>query len=110
MAPKFIIATTDHYTGYFKFGLVDLHSDLKNKNESVYGGGKYDIDNEKKTLKLTGKSFDFGFPIFSGWETLKISADFKGYKITYTYPYDPYSVHNEETVDLTKLLTYDEDL
>lgn len=40
MEPKFIIATTDHYTGYFKFGLVDLHSDLKCKNEAVYGGGK----------------------------------------------------------------------
>ena len=110
MAPKFIIATRDHYTGYLKFGLVDLHSDLKSNSEAVYGGGKYEIDNEKKTLKLTDKSFDFGLPVFDGWETLKISADFKGYRITYTYPYDPYSEHSEETIDLTKLLTYDEDL
>lgn len=110
MAPKFIIATTDHYIGYFKFGLVDLHYELKDENEAVYGGGKYEIDNKKKILKLTDKSFDFGLPVFNGWEILKISADFKGYKITYTYPYDPYSEHSEETIDLTQILTYDEDL
>ena len=110
MAPKFIIATTDHYTGYFKFGLVDLHSDLKSNSEAVYGGGKFEIDDKKKTLKLTDKSFDFGLPVFDGWIMLKISADFMGYKITYTYPHDPYTEHSGETIDLTKLLTYDKNL
>ena len=108
MANKFIIATRDHYTGYFKFGFVDLHSELKDKNEAIYGGGKFEVDNKKKILKLTDKSIDFGLPVFDGWETLKISADFKGYKITYTYPYG--CEREGETIDLTNKLEYDEDL
>ena len=108
MTSKFIIATTDHYTGYFKFGLVDLHSKLKNKNESVYGGGTFEIDKKKKILKLSGKSEDFGLPIFNGWDKLKISDDWRGFKITYTYPYG-YN-HDNEVIDLTNKLEYDEDL
>lgn len=108
MSPKFIIATTDHITGYLKFGLVDLHSELKNRNEAVYGGGKFEIDYKKKTLKLTDESFDFGLPVFDGWEKLKISADFEGYKITYAYP--PGYGHDGEIIDLTNKLEYIEDL
>ena len=110
MANKFIIATRDHEVGYLKFGMVSLHSDLKSDSEAVYGGGEFKISEDNKKLELFGKSFDFGKPIFDGWEELRISSDFKGMKITYhsepEYPGDP----NEETIDLTNKLVYDEDL
>ena len=110
MANKFIVATRDYYTGYLKFGMVALHSDLKSEGEAVFGGGEFKISEDDKTLELYGKSFDFGRPIFDGWEKLKISSDFKGMKITYhvepEYPGDP----NEKIINLTNKLEYDDDL
>lgn len=111
MECKFVIVTKDHYIGELRFGLVDLHKDLKMKNESVYGGGKFKADDKKKTLELYDRSFDFGLPIFDGWEKLKISSDWKGFKITYTYPHGDHPGHFDgEVIDLTNKLEYDEDL
>lgn len=118
MANKFIVVTKDHYIGELRFGMVTLHSELKRNFESVYGGGTYLIDDKKKTIELSDKSTDFGIPIFDGWETLKISKDFEGYKVTYTYPRGYYSLGGREicyhdggeTVDITSKLTYDDDL
>lgn len=108
MANKFIIATKDHYIGYLRFGMVALHRDLKGGNESVYGGGTFEIDEKNKVLKLSGRSDDFGLPIFDGWDELRISDDWKGFKIIYSYPYG-YN-HDGEVLDLTKKLKYDEDI
>lgn len=108
MANKFIIVTKDHYIGELRFGMVDLHRDLKGRNESVYGGGTFEIDENKKILKLSGRSDDFGLPIFDGWDKLKISDDWKDFKINYTYPYG--CKHDGEVIDLTNKLEYDEDI
>ena len=112
MECKFIIATKDHYIGEIRLGLVDLHKDLKKSNEAVYGGGKFKVDDKNKILKLYDKSFDFGIPIFDGWEKLKISDDWKGFKIIYTYPSgERYpGRYDNEVIDLTNKLEYDEDL
>lgn len=59
---KFII-TMD---GTLVFGDVSLHRDLipDGQNE-CYGGGFWNIDNQRGIILLSGRSFDFGAPVFS---------------------------------------------
>ena len=50
-----------------RIGYPIYHRDLLNKSDSVdhiscYGGGKWDVDFDNKTIKLYGASDDFGKP------------------------------------------------
>ena len=59
--PKWIIEEFDCSLN-FVLGNVALHKKLKSRQGGtrVLGGGYYEIDNERKTLKLYGGSIDFG--------------------------------------------------
>jgi len=56
MAKKFIITDTT-----FKMGVVSYHSELRDKQEPVLGGGRWLADQSKQTLYLWGASMDFGY-------------------------------------------------
>ena len=61
MYQKFII--TDD--GTLRFGRVYLHRDLLEHGEKcVYGGGLWQIDEQRGAIILYGRSFDFGPPDF----------------------------------------------
>lgn len=58
LKPKFII-----YDGEFLLGMVYLHEHLlpdKYDREKVCGGGYFKIDQDRKIVKVHGKSYDFG--------------------------------------------------
>lgn len=62
MYNKFIISQT----GTLIFGNVYLHRDLLPSGEDTcWGGGLWQIDNQRGIVLLYGRSFDFGAPDFS---------------------------------------------
>lgn len=62
MYKKFIITLA----GELRFGTVYLHRDLLPPGDSVcFGGGLWEIDNQRGCILLYGRSFDFGPPDFS---------------------------------------------
>lgn len=62
MYKKFII-TQD---GVLRFGTVYLHRDLLPPGDPVcFGGGLWEVDNQRRCILLYGRSFDFGPPDFS---------------------------------------------
>lgn len=76
---KFIISKN----GELVLGDVGFHFELLGKNYSVgcWGGGFWRINEETKTLILTGKSTDFGPPKFEHFE--KLPEGYEDYKVTY---------------------------
>lgn len=78
---KFIITKN----GELKLGNVDFHFNLLPKGDiSCYGGGFYFINEENKTLELSGKSMDFGKPDFEKLKTVPILTNIgDDYSITY---------------------------
>lgn len=78
MARKFIITES----GEIVYGNVEFHMDLRSTwREKVYGGGLWYINEETKTIELSGKSCDFGAPQFD--KLHYIPEEWKEYKITY---------------------------
>lgn len=75
---KFIIDSN----GELILGNVDFHFELLPKGHvGCYGGGLWRIDEENKTLLLSGRSIDYGVPKF---EYLKhITPGYEDYKIMY---------------------------
>lgn len=61
MYQKFII----NQNGVLKFGNVYLHRELLNRGERCpFGGGLWKVDNNRGSIVLYGRSFDFGRPDF----------------------------------------------
>lgn len=66
MNPKFIIAGNPLTgKGYLRMGMVINHKDLRIGFEKIWGGGWWERDDEKKTVTLSGSSYDFGPADFS---------------------------------------------
>lgn len=77
--PKFIITNG----GHLRLGMVTLHRDLLMAHEECRGGGFYDIDYVGNALLLSGKSFDYGPPRWSGITVLLVPEAYRGMTIIY---------------------------
>lgn len=77
--PKFIITLK----GVFRMGMVHLHEDLLKGGEHCIGGGYFEIHHDSKEICLYGKSYDFGPPLWSMLDTLKVPKEYLGYSIVY---------------------------
>ena len=77
--PKFIITNG----GHLRLGMVTLHRDLLMAHEECRGGGFYDIDYVGNALLLSGKSFDYGPPRWSGIAVLLVPEAYRGMTIIY---------------------------
>jgi hypothetical protein len=76
---KFII-TQD---GVFKYGNVRMHKDLLEAGDSCYGGGFYEFDYISNRLLLSGRSYDFGTPMWHHIDILKMPEAFRGLTVLY---------------------------
>ncbi len=63
--------------------MVTLHRDLLMAHEECRGGGFYDIDYVGNALLLSGKSFDYGPPRWSGIAVLLVPEAYRGLTIIY---------------------------
>lgn len=115
MAHKFIIAvrkderSAKHPVGKLIFGNVEFHSDLvPSKDYTAYGGGMYDIDEEKKEVYLTKHSVDYGHPCFDNvdWKEIQVEEEFKDFKFLYTSDFPSYWGIENTTTDVTHLLKF----
>ena len=79
--PKFII-TMD---GYFRLGMVHMHSDLLKPGDQCIGGGYYQFDYASNRIILDRSSYDFGKPKWHLLDTLKVPSVYKGLKLVYKY-------------------------
>ena len=62
---KFVVVTDKKGVRILRLGYVEFHSDLVDSNNEVcHGGGMFVVDNENKTVTMTGRSVDFGVPKF----------------------------------------------
>ncbi len=77
--PKFIL--TD--TGHFRLGRVSLHKELLQSGEQCLGGGFYEFDYIGNRLLLSGRSYDFGYPRWGEFETLKVPEAYRGLQMVY---------------------------
>lgn len=77
--PKFIITNG----GHLRLGMVTLHRDLLMPHEGCLGGGFYDIDYVGNAMLLSGKSFDYGPPRWSGITVLLVPEAYRGMTIIY---------------------------
>lgn len=82
MYPKFII-TLD---GILIMGRVSLHRDLiPDGQDTCHGGGFWKIDNQRGCIILSGRSFDFGAPEFSFFQSVSYEGPgILGYPIFYS--------------------------
>ena len=80
--PIFIITNG----GHLRLGMVTLHRDLLMPHEDCRGGGFYDIDYVGNALLLSGKSFDYGPPRWSGMTMLLVPEAYRGMTIIYRDP------------------------
>lgn len=79
MAQKFIITSS----GHFRFGNVNMHRDLLQRGEECLGGGFYEFDYAGGKMLLSGKSYDYGRPMWSLVTELIMPASLQGLAITY---------------------------
>lgn len=96
--PKFII-TMD---GYFRFGMVGLHSQLLRQDEQCIGGGYYTFDIASNLIVLDGMSYDFGRPRWHLLESLRIPAACRGMQIVYRYDdgfHDDFNVNEHLSIE-----------
>jgi hypothetical protein len=63
--------------------MVTLHRDLLMAHEECRGGGFYDIDYVGNAVLLSGKSFDYGPPRWSGVSVLLVPEAYRGMSIIY---------------------------
>ncbi|MBM6991907.1 MAG: hypothetical protein I3J02_01355 [Prevotella sp.] len=88
MAQKFVITRR----GILRLGHVSMHKDLLQAGDACMGGGFWRFDPVTMRLELSGRSYDFGEPM---WEwllgsglTLKVPHQWQGMRIVYA-PDDP---------------------
>jgi hypothetical protein len=79
--PKFII-TMD---GYFRLGMVHMHSDLLKSGDQCIGGGYYQFDYASNRIILDRSSYDFGKPKWHLLDTLKVPSVYRGLNLVYKY-------------------------
>ena len=77
--PKFII-TMD---GYFRLGMVHMHSDLLKSGDQCIGGGYYQFDYASNRIILDRSSYDFGKPKWHLLDTLKVPSVYRGLNLVY---------------------------
>ena len=77
--PKFIITNG----GHLRLGMVTLHRDLLMAHEDCLGGGFYEFDYASGRMILSGKSFDYGPPRWSGVSVLLVPEAYRGMSIIY---------------------------
>ncbi|MCR5130368.1 MAG: hypothetical protein K6C10_02775 [Prevotella sp.] len=96
--PKFIITLN----GYFRLGMVNQHCHLLQPGEQCIGGGYYHFDYLTNTLLLDRSSYDFGRPKWHLLERLKVPAEYRGWRIVYTYDdnfHDDFVVNDELAIE-----------
>lgn len=79
MAQKFIITSS----GHFRFGNVNLHHELLQKGEQCLGGGFYEFDYASAKMRLSGKSYDYGRPMWQFVAQLIVPESLQGLDIDY---------------------------
>lgn len=77
--PKFIL--TD--SGEFRMGMVDMHRDLLQEGEDCYGGGFYEFDYTRGRLLLSGRSYDYGRPLWNLFDEIRLPEAYSGLTIIY---------------------------
>ncbi len=83
MAQKFIITRR----GILRLGNVAMHRDLLQHGDQCMGGGFWRFDPVSMRLVLSGRSYDFGEPMWE-WlidsqQSLKVPHDWQGLRIVY---------------------------
>lgn len=78
--PKFIL--TD--SGEFRMGIVDMHRDLLHEGEDCYGGGFYEFDYTRGRLLLSGRSYDYGRPLWNLFDEIQLPEAYSGLTIIYS--------------------------
>lgn len=78
--PKFIL--TD--SGEFRMGIVDMHRDLLHEGEDCYGGGFYEFDYTRGRLLLSGRSYDYGRPLWNLFDEIRLPEAYAGLTIIYS--------------------------
>ncbi len=73
---KFIV-TSD---GRLKYGDVNMHKDLLDKDEACIGGGMYQFDYINRRLLLEGKSYDYGRPKWAYLDVLYMPESLRGFE------------------------------
>jgi Janus/Ocnus family (Ocnus). len=81
--PKFIIAgDARKRKGYLRMGMVQMHRDLREGYEKIWGGGWWARNDEAKTITLYGSSTDFGAADFRFMN--QIDRELRDYTFVYT--------------------------
>lgn len=83
MAQKFIVTKR----GVMRIGHVSMHKDLLRNGDTCMGGGFWRFDPINARLELSGRSYDFGSPM---WDyllehdiTLKMPDKYHGLSVVY---------------------------
>lgn len=95
--PKFILTNTNR----LKLGRVNMHKDLLEAGESCMGGGFYEFDYINGRLLLSGKSYDFGRPLWHCFDTIIVPEAYEGLRIIYSYDEDW-----EDALDLAETIRF----
>lgn len=94
---KFVIVK-DSEGFKFRYANIDLHNRLVFKNDKVFGGGMFDLNDEDSVMTLYGKSDEFGAPkwldikrwieLKKSQEKIHIDEDLKGFTLRWLSGYD----------------------
>ena len=88
--------------GYFRLGMVQMHSDLLEPGDQCIGGGYYHFDYVSNTIWLDKSSYDLDKPLWHLIETIKVPATYRGMKLVYRYDdnfHDDFNVSDELNVE-----------
>ncbi len=78
--PKFIVTKE----GRLRLGMVSRHCELLKPGEACRGGGFYELDYITHCLLLSGASSEYGEPEWENFESITLSAYYRGLHIVYT--------------------------
>ena len=76
---KFIVTNA----GEFRYGDVMMHRDLLKAGEDCIGGGMYEFDWVNMTMRLSGRSYDFGRVKWGWLDELLLPAQREGVTVYY---------------------------
>ena len=77
--PKFIVTKE----GRLRLGMVGRHCELLKPGEACRGGGFYELDYITHCLLLSGASSEYGEPEWEDFESITLSAYYRGLHIVY---------------------------
>ena len=77
--PKFIVTKE----GRLRLGMVSRHCELLKPGEACRGGGFYELDYITHCLLLSGASSEYGEPEWEDFESITLSAYYRGLHIVY---------------------------